>query len=243
MLENTYDDIVKAQEGNKEAMDSLVKNNMGLVYNIAKRFIGRGFEIEDLNQIGAMGLVKSIKKFETNYNVQLSTYAVPFIIGEIKRYIRDDGKIKVSRSIKELATKINQIQREYFIKYGEELKIEKIAEILNVSKEEIALAIDANASNIVTSINAPIYNEKSGKEVSIGDLIPDDANEELNIADRLTIKKLIEELNEQERNIVIMRYYKGKTQTEVAKKLGISQVQVSRIEKRILHNMKQKLVV
>ena len=243
MLENTYDDIVKAQEGNKEAMDSLVKNNMGLVYNIAKRFIGRGFEIEDLNQIGAMGLVKSIKKFETNYNVQLSTYAVPFIIGEIKRYIRDDGKIKVSRSIKELATKINQIQREYFIKYGEELKIEKIAEILNVSKEEIALAIDANASNIVTSINTPIYNEKSGKEVSIGDLIPDDANEELNIADRLTIKKLIEELNEQERNIVIMRYYKGKTQTEVAKKLGISQVQVSRIEKRILHNMKQKLVV
>ncbi len=243
MLENTYDDIVKAQEGNKEAMDSLVKNNMGLVYNIAKRFIGRGFEIEDLNQIGAMGLVKSIKKFETNYNVQLSTYAVPFIIGEIKRYIRDDGKIKVSRSIKELATKINQIQREYFIKYGEELKIEKIAEILNVSKEEIALAIDANASNIVTSINAPIYNEKSGKEVSIGDLIPDDTNEELNIADRLTIKKLIEELNEQERNIVIMRYYKGKTQTEVAKKLGISQVQVSRIEKRILHNMKQKLVV
>ena len=243
MLENTYDDIVKAQEGNKEAMDSLVKNNMGLVYNIAKRFIGRGFEIEDLNQIGAMGLVKSIKKFETNYNVQLSTYAVPFIIGEIKRYIRDDGKIKVSRSIKELATKINQIQREYFIKYGEELKIEKIAEILNVSKEEIALAIDANASNIVTSINAPIYNEKSGKEVSIGDLIPDDTNEELNIADRLTIKKLIEELNEQERNIVIMRYYKGKTQTEVAKKLGISQVQVSRIEKRILHNMKQKFVV
>ena len=243
MLENTYDDIVKAQEGNKEAMDSLVKNNMGLVYNIAKRFIGRGFEIEDLNQIGAMGLVKSIKKFETNYNVQLSTYAVPFIIGEIKRYIRDDGKIKVSRSIKELATKINQIQREYFIKYGEELKIEKIAEILNVSKEEIALAIDANASNIVTSINAPIYNEKSGKEVSIGDLIPDDTNEELNIADRLTIKKLIEELDEQERNIVIMRYYKGKTQTEVAKKLGISQVQVSRIEKRILHNMKQKLVV
>ena len=243
MLENTYDDIVKAQEGNKEAMDSLVKNNMGLVYNIAKRFIGRGFEIEDLNQIGAMGLVKSIKKFETNYNVQLSTYAVPFIIGEIKRYIRDDGKIKVSRSIKELATKINQIQREYFIKYGEELKIEKIAEILNVSKEEIALAIDANASNIVTSINAPIYNEKSGKEVSIGDLIPDDTNEELNIADRLTIKKLIEELNEQERNIVIMRYYKEKTQTEEAKKLRISQVQVSRIEKRTLHNMKQKLVV
>lgn len=112
MLENTYDNIVKAQEGNQEAMAGLVKNNMGLVYNIAKRFVGRGYEIEDLNQIGAMGLVKSIKKFDTSYNVQLSTYAVPFIIGEIKRYIRDDGRIKVSRSIKELAVKINQIQHD-----------------------------------------------------------------------------------------------------------------------------------
>lgn len=241
MLENTYENIAKAQNGNREVMDSLVKNNMGLVYNIARRFIGRGYEIEDLNQIGAMGLVKSIKKFDINYNVQLSTYAVPFIIGEIKRYIRDDGKIKVSRSIKELATKINQIQKEYIIKNGEEIKIEKIAELLNVSKEEVALALDANASNVVTSINEPIYNEKSGKEVCVGDMLADDTNEEVNITDRLTINKLIEELNEQERDIVIMRYYKGKTQTEVAKKLGISQVQVSRIEKRILYSMKQKL--
>ena len=243
MLENTYEDILKAQEGNKEAMASLVTNNMGLVYNIAKRFIGRGYEIEDLNQIGAMGLVKSIKKFDITYNVQLSTYAVPFIIGEIKRYIRDDGRIKVSRSIKELAIKINQIQNEYTIKHGEEIKIEKIAEILNISKEEVALAIDANASNVVTSINEPIYNEKSGKEVCVGDIIPDENNEEVDIANKLTINKLIDELNEQERDIVKLRYFNGKTQTEVAKKLGISQVQVSRIEKRILHSMKQKLVI
>lgn len=243
MLENTYDDIRKAQEGNKEAMASLVKNNMGLVYNIAKRFIGRGYEIEDLNQIGAMGLVKSIKKFDTAYNVQLSTYAVPFIIGEIKRYIRDDGRIKVSRSIKELATKINKIQTEYAIKHGEEMKIEKIAEILNVQKEEVALAMDANASNVVTSINEPVYNEKSGKKVCVEDMIPDENNEETDITNKLTISKLIEELNEQERDIVKLRYFNGKTQTEVAKKLGISQVQVSRIEKRILHSMKQKLVI
>ena len=243
MLENTYDDIRKAQEGNKEAMASLVTNNMGLVYNIAKRFIGRGYEIEDLNQIGAMGLVKSIKKFDISYNVQLSTYAVPFIIGEIKRYIRDDGRIKVSRSIKELAIKINQIQNEYALKHGEEIKIEKIAEMLNISKEEVALAIDANASNVVTSINEPIYNEKSGKEVCVGDIIPDENNEEVDIANKLTINKLIDELNEQERDIVKLRYFNGKTQTEVAKKLGISQVQVSRIEKRILHSMKQKLVI
>ena len=243
MYINTYDEIKKAQSGDKEAMASLVKKNLGLVYNIAKRFGGRGYEMEDLNQIGAMGLIKSIKKFDVNYNVQLSTYSVPFIMGEIKRYIRDDGRIKVSRSIKELATKINQVQREYLEKNGEEIKIEKISEILKVSKEEIALAIDASSSNIVTSINEPIYNKNSEKEMCVADMIADDKNEELNIADRLTINKLIEELEDQEKNIVILRYFKGKTQTEVAKKLGISQVQVSRIEKRILHSMKEKIVI
>ena len=243
MLESTYENIVKAQQGNTEVLESLVKNNMGLVYNIAKRFVGRGYEIEDLNQIGAMGLVKSIKKFDTNYNVQLSTYAVPFIIGEIKRYIRDDGRIKVSRSIKELAVKINQIQKEAMDKNGEELKVEQIAEILKVSKEEIALALDANSASVVTSINEPVYNDKSGKELRIEDTIASDKDEENKIADKLTIKKLVEELNSQEQEIVMLRYYKGKTQTEVAKKLGISQVQVSRIEKRILYSMKQKLVI
>ena len=243
MLESTYENIIKAQQGNTEVLESLVKNNMGLVYNIAKRFVGRGYEIEDLNQIGAMGLVKSIKKFDTNYNVQLSTYAVPFIIGEIKRYIRDDGRIKVSRSIKELAVKINQIQKEAMDKNGEELKVEQIAEILKVPKEEIALALDANSASVVTSINEPVYNDKSGKELCIEDTIASDKDEENKIADKLTIKKLVEELNSQEQEIVMLRYYKGKTQTEVAKKLGISQVQVSRIEKRILYSMKQKLVI
>lgn len=243
MHENTYDEIIKAQHGDEEAMASLVKSNLGLVYNIARRFTGRGHDIEDLNQIGVVGLIKSIKKFDTNFNVQLSTYSVPFIMGEIKRYIRDDGSVKVSRSLKELAAKINQIQKEYFIKNGQEIKIEKIAEMLKVSKEDIALAIEANSSNAVTSINEPVYNESSGKETCVADLIPDSKNEELEIANKLTIKKLIQELNEQEREIVLLRYYKGSTQTEVAKKLGISQVQVSRLEKRILHSMKEKLVI
>ncbi len=243
MYKNTYDEIKKAQNGDKEAMTSLVKNNLGLVYNIVKRFSGRGYEIDDLNQIGAMGLIKSIKSFNTSFNVQLSTYSVPFIMGEIKRYIRDDGKIKVSRSIKELATKINQIQRSHMEIYGEDINIEKIAEILKVSKEDIALAIEANSPNVVTSINAPVYNENSGKEICIEDVIADNKNEETSITNKLTINKLIEELEEQEKNIVVLRYFKGKTQTEVAKQLGISQVQVSRIEKRILYSMKQKLVI
>ena len=241
MYENTYEKIVKAQSGDEEAMASLVKNNLGLVYNIAKRFSGRGYELEDLNQIGALGLIKSIKKFDTSFDVQLSTYSVPFIMGEIKRYIRDDGKIKVSRSIKELGAKINQIQKEYYLKNGQDIKIEQIAEILKVTKEDIALAIDANSSAIVTSINEPIYSKESSKTLNVEDIIPDTKNQEAMINDKLTVNKLIEELQPQEKQIVMMRYYKGSTQTEVSKILGISQVQVSRIEKRILYSMKQKL--
>ena len=241
MYENTYEKIVKAQSGDEEAMASLVKNNLGLVYNIAKRFSGRGYELEDLNQIGALGLIKSIKKFDTSFDVQLSTYSVPFIMGEIKRYIRDDGKIKVSRSIKELGAKINQIQKEYYLKNGQDIKIEQIAEILKVTKEDIALAIDANSSAIVTSINEPVYSKESSKTLNVEDIIPDTKNQEAMINDKLTVNKLIEELQPQEKQIVMMRYYKGSTQTEVAKTLGISQVQVSRIENRILYSMKQKL--
>lgn len=241
MYENTYEKIAKAQSGDEEAMASLVKNNLGLVYNIAKRFSGRGYELEDLNQIGALGLIKSIKKFDISFDVQLSTYSVPFIMGEIKRYIRDDGKIKVSRSIKELGAKINQIQKEYYLKNGQDIKIEQIAEILKVPKEDIALAIDANSSAIVTSINEPVYSKDSSKTLNVEDIIPDIKNQEAMINDKLTVNKLIEELQPQEKQIVMMRYYKGSTQTEVAKTLGISQVQVSRIEKRILYSMKQKL--
>ena len=241
MYENTYEKIAKAQSGDEEAMASLVKNNLGLVYNIAKRFSGRGYELEDLNQIGALGLIKSIKKFDTSFDVQLSTYSVPFIMGEIKRYIRDDGNIKVSRSIKELGAKINQIQKEYYLKNGQDIKIEQIAEVLKVPKEDIALAIDANSSAIVTSINEPVYSKDSSKTLNVEDIIPDTKNQEAMINDKLTVNKLIEELQPQEKQIVMMRYYKGSTQTEVAKTLGISQVQVSRIEKRILYSMKQKL--
>lgn len=241
MYENTYEKITKAQSGDEEAMASLVKNNLGLVYNIAKRFSERGYELEDLNQIGALGLIKSIKKFDTSFDVQLSTYSVPFIMGEIKRYIRDDGKIKVSRSIKELGAKINQIQKEYYLKNGQDIKIEQIAKILKMPKEDIALAIDANSSAIVTSINEPVYSKDSSKTLNVEDIIPDTKNQEAMINDKLTVNKLIEELQPQEKQIVMMRYYKGNTQTEVAKTLGISQVQVSRIEKRILYSMKQKL--
>mgnify|MGYP004474411747 FL=1 len=242
MFNNTYEEIRKAQNNDKEAMDNLVKNNLGLVYNIAKRFMGRGFELEDLIQIGTIGLIKSIKKFDENYNVQLSTYSVPFILGEIKRNIRDDGAIKVSRSLKELSIKIKQLQNEYNVKYGREIKIEEVEKILKVPKEEIISALDATSPGLVGSINEKIGNDNSDRGATIGEIIPDNNNEAQMIANKLTISKLIEELDTREKYIVKLRYFEGKTQAEVAKMIGVSQVQVSRIEKKILLEMKEKIV-
>ncbi len=237
---NCYENIVQAQKGDKEKMASLVKENMGLVYTIAKRFQGRGYEQEDLNQIGALGLVKAINNFDVNYEVQLSTYSVPYILGEIKKFIRDDGKIKVSRSIKELATKINGLKKEYLEKEGRDIKVEEIAQILKISKEEVAVAIDATSNNLVSSINETVYEGKDGS-ICIADTIASSKNEENEITNKLSIQKLISELDEREKSIIMLRYYKGITQTEISKKLGISQVQISRIEKKVLSQMRQKL--
>lgn len=241
MYNNTYDEIKKAQNADKEAMTKLVNNNLGLVYNIAKRFIGRGFELEDLVQIGTIGLIKSIKKFDEKYNVMLSTYSVPFILGEIKRAVRDDGAVKVSRSLKELSAKIKLIQNEFLSKYGKEIKIEELAQKLNTTKEEIVSALDATSPGLVSSINETVSNNNQEKSTTIEELIPDNKNEEQMIANKLTVKKLIEELNQREQDIVRLRYFEGKTQTEVAKAIGVSQVQISRIEKKILLEMKEKL--
>lgn len=241
MYNNNYQDIIDAQNGNKEKMTSLVENNMGLVYNIVRRFQGRGYEIEDLKQIGILGLIKAIKKFDTKYEVQLSTYSVPYILGEIKRYIRDDGSIKVSRSIKEIAMKINILKKESLEKTGKEIKIEEISKILKISKEEIALAIDATAQDVVTSINEPVYDGGEGK-ICIADTLKSEKNEENEITNKLAIQKLINELNERDQQIIILRYFKGNTQSQVSKMLGISQVQVSRIEKKLLLEMREKIV-
>ena len=196
--------------------------------------------MEDLYQIGCVGFIKSIKKFDTDFEVKLSTYAVPYMIGEIKRYIRDDGPIKVSRSIKELGIKIREIQREYINKKGEEIGIEEIAKELKIDKEDVSLALEA--INCVDSIEASCYtNEKDGNKISIIDKISTNKNEEEMITNKLLIKDLIEELNDREKEIILLRYYKEKTQSQIAKILGITQVQVSRIEKKILQNMRMKL--
>ena len=239
MYENSAQDIIKAKEGDEQAMTTLVQNNSGLIWSIVRRFKDRGYELDDLYQIGSLGFIKSIRRFDTNFEVQLSTYAVPYILGEVKRFIRDDGPIKVSRSTKELCVKIREIQKEYFNKKGVEIKIDEISKILDVSKEEIAAALDS--VNCVDSIYE--LNYKDDKEGNILDKIPATEDNEKSLVDKIVLKDAINRLNERDRKIILLRYFRGSTQSQVAKILGISQVQVSRIEKKVLSNMKEMLTV
>ena len=236
MFENNKDDIKLAQCGDKEALDRLISNNTGLVWNIVKRFNGRGYELEDLYQIGCLGLLKSIKRFDANFDVQLSTYAVPYILGEIKRFIRDDGLIKVSRSTKELAMKINNLKKDYLSKTGNDITVNEIAKKLKIDKEEIAIAIES--SKPIESI----YKEESSQDDRlIIDKIKNPVDQEKRITDKIALQEVMKELNNQERQIILLRYYKEKTQSQVGKILGITQVQVSRIERKVLDKMKLKL--
>ena len=242
MYETNLEDIMQAQSGDKQALERILSINNGLTWSIVKRFSGRGYEMEDLYQIGCMGFIKAIKRFDTSYDVKISTYAVPYILGEIKRFIRDDGPIRVSRSIKELAIKIKEVQREYLKKEGKEIGIIELAQILGVSKEEIAVALDSERQ--IESIHEDAYNSEKGEQkMSKLERISTGKDEASMIVDKICIKQLIERLDNREKEIILLRYYKEKTQTEVAKILGITQVQVSRIEKRILTNMKMKLIV
>ena len=236
MYENKVEDILKAQSGNKEIMTKLVTENSNLIWSIVTRFKDRGYEIEDLYQIGCIGFIKSIKRFDTNYEVKLSTYAVPYILGEIKRFIRDDGPVKVSRSIKELSYKIKLIQNEYITKKGRYIQIEELAKLLKVSKEDIVIAMDSN--NTVESIDKKV---NDSDDLTIMDKLKSNVDQEKDIVNKITIKTLIEGLDEKSKKIIMLRYYRGKTQSQVAELLGVTQVQVSRLEKKILSSMKHKL--
>lgn len=237
MYEVETEEIIKAQNKSEEALTNLVEKNSGLVWSIVKRFSGRGHSTEDLYQIGCIGLIKAIQRFDANYNAKLSTYAVPYIIGEIKRFIRDDGPIKVSRSIKELAMKIIEIQRENLNKTGKKLQINELAKRLGIEKENIVVAMDAIKKP--ESIDEEIYDEVGGETKA--SRISTNKDETEKTINKLCVQELIEELNEDEKQIILLRYYKGKTQAEVAQRLKISQVQVSRIEKRTLLKMRSKI--
>lgn len=238
VYENNIQDIIDAQNGNQEKMTKLVEENNGLIWSIVKRFKDRGYEMEDLYQIGSIGFIKSIQRFDTSFDVKLSTYAVPYILGEIKRFIRDDGSIKISRSIKELAIKIRDIQEKHTRETGKEITIIEIAKELKISKEEVAIAISSLKPTV--SIYDDSYTDDEGG-ISFLDKLSSGVDEAEQVTNKLAIKEMIENLDERDRQLILLRYYKNKTQMEVSKILGISQVQVSRIEKKILNSMKLKL--
>ena len=234
-MEQTIALIERSHQGDKEARDKLVEDNLGLVWNIVKRYTGRGYDAEDLFQIGSIGLIKAIDKFNTDYEVKLSTYAVPMISGEIKRFLRDDGMVKISRSIKENSWKVRKAREKLAQKLGREATIEEISVECKLTKDEIIMAADADME--IESIYKGNVSA-DGSEYYLADKLADkeDAHEEL--VNHLLIEKLISDLNDQEKELIKLRYYESKTQTQVAKVLHISQVQVSRMEKKVLCKMR-----
>jgi RNA polymerase sporulation-specific sigma factor len=226
--------IVRSQNGDHKAREIIVEKNMRLVWSVVQRFLNRGYEPDDLFQIGSIGLLKSVDKFDLSYDVKFSTYAVPMIIGEIQRFIRDDGTVKVSRSLKEIGNKIRKLKDEMSKTLGRSPTVNEIAEALEITRDEVILAQDANRTP--TSIHETVY-ENDGDPITLLDQIAD--NSEHKWFNNLALSDAIHGLSERERLIVFLRYYKDQTQSEVAERLGISQVQVSRLEKKILQQIKE----
>lgn len=237
-MDHTIVLIQKSHEGDKEARARLVEENTGLVWCVVKRFYNRGVEMEDLFQIGTIGLLKAIDKFDLNYDVKFSTYAVPMITGEIKRFLRDDGMIKVSRSLKELSYKAYLCREKLQERFGREPSVTELAGELGVEPEELMAALDASSE--VESLHKPIY-QSDGQEVSLMDRLPWRAEPEEEILDHLLLKELLGGLEKEERQLIYLRYFADRTQAQAGKELGISQVQVSRLEKKILKSMRERI--
>lgn len=234
----TMELIRKAQEGDENAQSILVSHNLGLVKSVLKRFANRGYETEDLFQLGCIGLLKAIQKFDSSYDVKFSTYAVPMIIGEIKRFLRDDGIIKVSRSLKQTAIKANMAKERLSKNLGREPSIQEISDEIKVDKEDIVMALDSNQQ---PDYLYDVIHQNDGSPIHLIDRVMSSESEDTEVLDKITLKQILSQLKPRDKQIIVMRYFKDKTQTEIANMLGISQVQVSRIEKRVLQNMKKML--
>lgn len=231
--QETMELIRCAQQGDEEAQHTLVTNNLALVRSVVRRYLGRGAEYDDLFQLGSVGLVKAIARFNPAYDVRFSTYAVPMIAGEIKRFLRDDGPVKVGRSIKELAVRALAMRDKLAEEQGIAPGVGDIAAALHVSAEEVALALDA--ARPVASLSEQVYDEDG---VTLEDTIHAPVKEDA-LVDRMLVSDLLGRLEGRERQIIVLRYFCGQTQTQVAGQLGVSQVQVSRLESRILKKMRE----
>ena len=235
-MERTFELIRQSQAGEMQAKEQLIIIHSGLIWNVVRRFIGRGVELEDLYQIGAIGLIRAIDKFDFSYDVKFSTYAVPLISGEIKRFLRDDGMIKISRNLKENQWKIKRAMEQFAHEHGREATVEELSEILELEPEEIVLSMEAAVE--IESMDQKVF-RGDGKEISLKERIPDEKNEEEELLDKLFLEQLMEGLDKRDKELIVLRYFENKTQTQVAESLGISQVQVSRLEKKILRRMKE----
>jgi RNA polymerase sporulation-specific sigma factor len=228
----------KFQAGDEESREKLIQGNLRLVLSVIQRFTNRGEYVDDLFQVGCIGLMKAIDNFDLSQNVKFSTYAVPMIIGEIRRYLRDNNPIRVSRSLRDIAYKALQVRDSLVNKHSKEPTITEIAEELKLPREEIVFALDAIQEPV--SLFEPIYHD-GGDPIFIVDQVGDEKNTDINWLESIAVKEAMRKLNERERLILTLRFFDGKTQMEVADEIGISQAQVSRLEKAALSHMKKHM--
>ena len=236
-MDHTLALITKSQQGDKKARDTVFEENTGLIYSVAKRFVGRGVEMEDLIQIGSIGLLKAVDHFNASFEVKFSTYAVPMIAGEIKRYLRDDGILKVSRSLKENCVRIYSAREKLEKELGREPVMEEIAQSAQLSVDEVVMSLESGAE--VESLHKIIY-QGDGNDISLMDRLQEKENGQDAALNRVFLDEILKKLDARERQLIYMRYFKDMTQTEIAVEMGISQVQVSRMEKRILKQLKDQ---
>lgn len=234
--EETLKLIEKSQQGDNEAKEILISNNLGLVRSVVSKFLNIGYDRDDLFQLGSIGLIKAIYKFDSSFNVKFSTYAVPMILGEIKRYLRDDGMVKVSRNLKQIAVKSKVTSEMLSKKLGREPTIDEIAKELNIEKEDLVMAIESNVS--VEYLHGVIHEEEGNPICLIDKISQKGEDEEEKIVGNILLKEILAKLDKRERQIIMLRYFDDRTQSEIGEILNISQVQVSRIEKKVLAKLK-----
>ena len=234
--EETLELIKKAQAGDEQAKETLVQENSPLIKSVIRWFKDKGVEYEDLYQLGCMGFLKAINRFDTTYNVKFSTYVVPMVVGEIKRFMRDDGAVKVSRAIKGLNIKINKFSDEFFAKHDRKATLSEIAEHFKISEQEVVLAMDS--AKMPVSLYTP-FDDGEEDGLTIIDRFDGEQNEDF--VEKFALKDMIDSLDERDKKIILMRYFYDKTQSEIAKRFGVSQVQISRLENKILENLRKKL--
>ena len=237
-MDRTEELIRRSQDGDKAARETLIEENLGLIHHVVKRFLGRGVEAEDLFQIGAVGLVKAVDRFDLSFGVRFSTYAVPMIAGEIKRFLRDDSMIKVSRSLKELAVKAARLREQLLMERGEEPGVDELARRLKVEPEELVQAMDSSIE--VESLQKVIC-QGSSEGVSLMERVEQGHDEQEELLRRMLLEELLSSLEPRERRLIVLRFFYDRTQTQVAMELGMSQVEVSRLEKKILSALKEKM--